>query len=118
MDKLRVVIADDERPAREFLKSALRGFEFVEIGFLAPDHFDSVRTVVRFADDLDKLKAAQSGFKKLTRRAFIIGYDDSEFIHKYSIRVRFYRESNRNPGSRSRRARKFHLRPAAVVERK
>lgn len=31
MSRLRVVIADDERPAREFLKSALRGIEGVEV---------------------------------------------------------------------------------------
>src|SRR5258706_15268028 len=100
MDKLRVVIADDERPAREFLKSALGGFEFVEVVGEADNGSDAVKMIRSEKPDLDKLKAAQSGFKKLTRRAFIIGYDDSEFIHKYSIRVRFYRESNRNPGSR------------------
>jgi two-component system LytT family response regulator len=31
MSKLRVIIADDERPAREFLKSQIAGFEDVEI---------------------------------------------------------------------------------------
>lgn len=31
MDKLRVIVADDERPAREFLKSLLRTFEQVEL---------------------------------------------------------------------------------------
>ena len=31
MNKLRIIIADDERPAREFLKAILREFEDVEI---------------------------------------------------------------------------------------
>ena len=38
MNKLRVIIADDERPAREFLKAVLREFGNVEIVGEADPH--------------------------------------------------------------------------------
>ena len=52
MTKLRVVIADDERPAREFLKSILREFAFVEIVGEAENGADAVELIKRVKPDL------------------------------------------------------------------
>ena len=52
MTKLRVVIADDERPAREFLKSILREFESVEIVGEAENGADAVELIKRVKPDL------------------------------------------------------------------
>jgi len=45
MNKLRVIIADDERPAREFLKSILREFDHVEIIGEAENGADAVELI-------------------------------------------------------------------------
>ena len=52
MNKLRVVIADDERPAREFLKSILREFDLVEIVGEAENGSDAVELIKRVKPDL------------------------------------------------------------------
>jgi DNA-binding LytR/AlgR family response regulator len=52
MNKLRVVIADDERPAREFLKSVLREFEHVELVGEAENGADAVELIRRVKPDL------------------------------------------------------------------
>ena len=52
MTKLRVVIADDERPAREFLKSILREFDLVEIVGEAENGADAVELIKRVKPDL------------------------------------------------------------------
>lgn len=52
MTKLRVIIADDERPAREFLKSILREFESVEIVGEAENGADAVGLIKRVKPDL------------------------------------------------------------------
>ncbi len=52
MNKLRVIIADDERPAREFLKSILREFEQVEIVGEADNGADAVDLIKRLKPDL------------------------------------------------------------------
>lgn len=52
MDKLRVFIADDERPAREFLKSLLRGFENVSVVGEAENGTDAVEMIKQLKPDL------------------------------------------------------------------
>ncbi len=52
MNKLRVIIADDERPAREFLKSILHEFESVEIVGEAENGADAVELIKRVKPDL------------------------------------------------------------------
>ncbi len=52
MTKLRVIIADDERPAREFLKSILREFENVELVGEAENGADAVELIKRVKPDL------------------------------------------------------------------
>lgn len=52
MSKLRVIIADDERPAREFLKSVLREFEHVELIGEAENGADAVELIRRVKPDL------------------------------------------------------------------
>ena len=52
MNKLRVVIADDERPAREFLKAVLRGFEDVEIVGEAENGAEAIDLIVQTKPDL------------------------------------------------------------------
>lgn len=52
MNKLRVIIADDERPAREFLKSILREFEQVELVGEAENGADAVELIKDEKPDL------------------------------------------------------------------
>jgi DNA-binding LytR/AlgR family response regulator len=52
MNKLRVIIADDERPAREFLKSILREFDHVEIVGEAENGADAVELIKTAKPDL------------------------------------------------------------------
>jgi len=52
MSKLRVIIADDERPAREFLKSLLRGFESVELVGEAENGSDAIELIRSLKPDL------------------------------------------------------------------
>lgn len=52
MNKLRVIIADDERPAREFLKSILREFESVELVGEAENGSDAVELIKSVKPDL------------------------------------------------------------------
>lgn len=52
MNKLRVIVADDERPAREFLKALLREFEQVELVGEAENGADAVEIIKRLKPDL------------------------------------------------------------------
>jgi len=52
MNRLRVIIADDERPAREFLKSILREFEQVELVGEAENGADAVELIKAVKPDL------------------------------------------------------------------
>ncbi len=52
MNKLRLIIADDERPAREFLKSIIREFENVEIVGEAENGADAVEVIKTVKPDL------------------------------------------------------------------
>lgn len=52
MNKLRIVVADDERPAREFLKSVLREFENVELVGEAENGSDAVEIIKSLKPDL------------------------------------------------------------------
>jgi len=52
MNKLRVIIADDERPAREFLKSILREFEQVDLVGEAENGADAVELIKSVKPDL------------------------------------------------------------------
>src|SRR5947209_18722590 len=51
-EKLRVVIADDERPARSVLISILRGFDDVEIVGEAKDGAEAVQIIASLRPDL------------------------------------------------------------------
>ena len=52
MYKIRVVIADDERPAREFLKGVLREFETVEIVGEAENGAEAIEIIKNLKPDL------------------------------------------------------------------
>jgi DNA-binding LytR/AlgR family response regulator len=87
MSKLRVVIADDERPAREFLKAILRDFEDVEIIGEAENGAEVIELIKRTKPDLALLDLQMpeiSGLEavKMLRKsempliAFVTAYDD------------------------------------------
>ena len=52
MNKLRVIIADDERPAREFLKAITREFEDVEIVGEAENGAEAIEVILKSKPDL------------------------------------------------------------------
>lgn len=87
MNKLRIIIADDERPAREFLKSILREFETVEVVGEAENGADAVELIKSVKPDLALLDLQMpeiSGLEvvRLLRRsqmplvAFVTAYDE------------------------------------------
>lgn len=87
MNKLRVIIADDERPVREFLKAVLRQFEAVEIVGEAENGAEAVEIIKQTKPDLALLDLQMpeiSGLEaiKLLRKnetplvAFVTAYDE------------------------------------------
>lgn len=87
MNKLRVVIADDERPAREFLKAVLRDFEDVEIIGEAENGAEVIELIKQTKPDLALLDLQMpeiSGLEvvKMLRKsempliAFVTAYDE------------------------------------------
>jgi len=87
MNKLRVVIADDERPARLFLKTILQSFEDVEIVGCAENGAEAVEIIKSSKPDLALLDLQMpevSGLEvvKLLRKtqlplvAFVTAYDE------------------------------------------
>lgn len=52
MNKLRTIIADDERPAREFLKNLLREFDFVELVGEAENGSEAIEIIKNLKPDL------------------------------------------------------------------
>jgi len=87
MNKLRLVIADDERPAREFLKAILREFEDVEIIGEAENGAEAIKIIKEAKPDLALLDLQMpevSGLEvvKLLRKsqmplvAFVTAYDE------------------------------------------
>src|SRR5262245_30229615 len=87
MNKLRVIIADDERPAREFLKSVLAEFENVELIGEAENGDEAVELIKESKPDLALLdlqmpEATGLEVVKLLRKnllplvAFVTAYDE------------------------------------------
>jgi two-component system LytT family response regulator len=87
MDKLRVIIADDERPARSFLAAMLRAFEDVEIVGEAQTGMEALELIDREKPDLALLDLRMPeldglGVVRLLRKntapliAFITAYDE------------------------------------------
>jgi two-component system LytT family response regulator len=87
MTKLRVVIADDERPARSFLAATLREFEDVEIVGEAENGAEAVEIIEREQPDLALLDLQMPevdgfGVVRLLRKgrmplvAFVTAYDE------------------------------------------
>ncbi|MFN0085332.1 MAG: LytR/AlgR family response regulator transcription factor [Blastocatellia bacterium] len=85
--KLRVVIADDERPARSFLASLLRGFEEVELVGEAENGAEAVELIERERPDLALLDLQMPevdglgvvrllGKDRLPLIAFVTAYDE------------------------------------------
>jgi two-component system LytT family response regulator len=85
--KLRVVIADDERPARSFLAAMLRNFEDVEIVGEATDGAEAVEMIEREKPELALLDLQMPeldglGVVRLLRKtstplvAFVTAYDE------------------------------------------
>lgn len=52
MDKIRIMIADDERPAREFIKNILHGFEDAELVGEAAGGAEAIEIIKRKKPDL------------------------------------------------------------------
>jgi DNA-binding LytR/AlgR family response regulator len=86
-DKLRVVIADDERPARSFLASVLRTFDDVEIAGEAANGLDAVTLIESKRPDLALLDLQMPevdglGVIRLLKKnktpliAFVTAYDE------------------------------------------
>ena len=87
MNKLRIIIADDERPAREFLKGILREFEDVELIGEAENGGDALDLIKELKPDLALLDLQMpeiSGLEvvKLLRKAqmplvaFVTAFDE------------------------------------------
>ena len=87
MSRLRVVVADDERPARSFLTSMLRGFEDVELVGEAATGAECVELIERTSPDLALLDLQMPevdglGVVRLLRKgrvpliAFVTAYDE------------------------------------------
>jgi len=87
MEKLRIIIADDERPAREFLKAVLGEFEDTELVGEAENGADAVELIKRLKPDLALLDLQMpeiSGIEavRLLRKsqmplvAFVTAYDE------------------------------------------
>jgi DNA-binding LytR/AlgR family response regulator len=87
MEKLRIIIADDERPAREFLKALLGEFEDAEIVGEAENGADAVEIIKELKPDLALLDLRMpeiSGLEavRLLRKsqmplvAFVTAYDE------------------------------------------
>lgn len=87
MEKLRIIIADDERPAREFLKAVLREFEDAELVGEAENGADALEMIKRLKPDLALLDLRMpeiSGLEavRLLRKsqmplvAFVTAYDE------------------------------------------
>ena len=87
MDKLRVIIADDERPAREFLKNILREFTDVELIGEAENGAEAIEIIKQKKPDLALLDLQMpeiTGLEvvKLLRKtqmplvAFVTAYDE------------------------------------------
>lgn len=87
MNKLRVVIADDERPARAFLKTSLEDFEGVEIVGEAENGAEAIEIIKKEKPDLALLDLQMpeiSGLEvvKLLKKsqmplvAFVTAYDE------------------------------------------
>lgn len=85
--KLRIVIADDERPARQFLKNLIESFEVAEIVGEAEDGAEAVEIIEKTKPDLALLDLQMpevSGLEvvKLLRKsslplvAFVTAYDE------------------------------------------
>ena len=74
-EKLRVVIADDERPARSFLAAMLRAFEDVEIVGEAETGTEAVELIEREKPDLALLDLNGS---------FTVRAEDLQYRHKQS----------------------------------
>lgn len=87
MEKIRIIIADDERPAREFLKAVLREFEDAELVGEAENGADALELIKRLKPDLALLDLRMpeiSGLEavRLLRKsqmplvAFVTAYDE------------------------------------------
>ena len=86
MDKMRIIVADDERPAREFLKSLLNEFDQVEIVGEAASGIEAVEVIKELVPDLALLDLQMpelSGLEVVKRLpescmplvAFVTAYD-------------------------------------------
>ncbi len=87
MNKMRVLIADDERPAREFLKELLAGFDQVDLAGEAANGMEAVEMIHELQPDfvlLDLRMPEVSGLEvgrrigadKMPLVAFVTAHDD------------------------------------------
>jgi two-component system LytT family response regulator len=86
-ERLRVVIADDERPARSFLADLLKGFAQIELAGQAADGAEAVRMIEQLQPDLALLDLQMPeldglGVVRLLKKAsmplvaFVTAYDE------------------------------------------
>jgi YesN/AraC family two-component response regulator len=86
MNKLRIVIADDERPARSFLRNILEDFEDVEIVGTAENGAEAIEIIKATKPDLallDLQMPEATGIEvvkccqiAVAARAFVTAYDE------------------------------------------
>lgn len=95
MNRLRVIVADDERPARAFLTDLLQGFEDVEVIGEATNGAECVALIERLSPDLVLLDLQMPevdglGVIRLVRRdrlpliAFVTAYDEYA-VHAFEM---------------------------------
>jgi two-component system, LytTR family, response regulator len=93
--KIRIVIADDERPAREFLKSLLAGFDDVENVGEAADGVEAVQLIKRHRPDMALLDLQMPGLggldvvrelrgSELPHIAFVTAFDNFA-VHAFEL---------------------------------
>lgn len=95
VDKLRIVIADDERPARSFLMSILRNFDDVEVVGQAANGMEAVTLIETKRPDLALLDLQMPevdglGVVRLLKKnrvpliAFVTAYDEHA-VHAFEL---------------------------------
>lgn len=80
MDKLKVLIADDEAPARNKMKRMLEGFEEVELVYAAENGVDALENIRKFKPDIVFLDIEMPGMTGLEVAESIKGDEEPHIV--------------------------------------